>query len=180
MSKEMKGFQWEGRHKFYALLGLLNISLPWQIQAQEETAIISWREYPKKHALSLPKGPSSPEPCRRKGRSHFDARSVHGVREHGKRARTPLAAFFNIPLLWVHSKAACFMFQSNSLGNTFREYHPRFITVLFFSRSPLPIRERTKVRVGSPNSEWRLKNPPPQTWIEPSQLQPASSHAGFH
>jgi hypothetical protein len=31
------------------------------------------------------------------GRSHFDARSVHEVREHGKMARTPLAAFFNIP-----------------------------------------------------------------------------------
>ncbi|GEM_PF-4929160 len=33
------------------------------------------------------------------GRSTFDARSVLLVREHGKRARTPLAAFFNIPLL---------------------------------------------------------------------------------
>ncbi len=32
------------------------------------------------------------------GRSSFYARSVHLVREHGKRARTPLAAFFNIPL----------------------------------------------------------------------------------
>jgi len=32
------------------------------------------------------------------GRSLFDARSVHPVREHGKRARTPLAAFFNIPI----------------------------------------------------------------------------------
>jgi hypothetical protein len=31
------------------------------------------------------------------GRSHFDARSVLIVREHGKMARTPLAAFFNIP-----------------------------------------------------------------------------------
>jgi len=32
------------------------------------------------------------------GRSPFDARSVRSVREHGKRARTPLAAFFNIPV----------------------------------------------------------------------------------
>jgi len=32
------------------------------------------------------------------GRSLFDARSVQFVREHGKRARTPLAAFFNIPI----------------------------------------------------------------------------------
>jgi len=30
------------------------------------------------------------------GRSYFDARSVHGVREHGKMGRTPLAAIFNI------------------------------------------------------------------------------------
>jgi len=66
-------------------LGLLNISLPWQIQAQEETAIISWRECSKKSA--------------QQGRSHFDVRSVHGVREHGKMARTPLAAFSNIPTL---------------------------------------------------------------------------------
>ena len=33
------------------------------------------------------------------GRSHFDARSVLIVREHGKMARTPLAAFFNLPVL---------------------------------------------------------------------------------
>ena len=31
------------------------------------------------------------------GHSHFCARSVYGVREHGKMARTPLAAFFNRP-----------------------------------------------------------------------------------
>ena len=31
------------------------------------------------------------------GRSHFGARSVLGLREHRKMARTPLAAFFNIP-----------------------------------------------------------------------------------
>jgi len=43
-----------------------------------------------------------PESFRRvlqQGRSHFDARSVLSVREHGKRARTPLAAFFNIPYI---------------------------------------------------------------------------------
>ncbi len=32
------------------------------------------------------------------GRSPFCARSVLALREHGKRARTPLAAFFNRPL----------------------------------------------------------------------------------
>jgi hypothetical protein len=36
------------------------------------------------------------------GHSHFDARSVHEVRGHGKMARTPLAAFFNIPQ--IHSQ----------------------------------------------------------------------------
>ena len=42
------------------------------------------------------------------GRSDFDARSVLPVREHEKIARTPLVAFFNIPLgipnkvLYVH------------------------------------------------------------------------------
>ncbi len=32
------------------------------------------------------------------GRSHFCAQSVLLVREHGKMARTPLAAFFNSPI----------------------------------------------------------------------------------
>jgi hypothetical protein len=32
------------------IMGLLNISFPWQLQAQEETAIISGRECSKKHA----------------------------------------------------------------------------------------------------------------------------------
>ncbi len=31
------------------------------------------------------------------GRSHFCTRSVRALREHGKMARTPLAAFFNSP-----------------------------------------------------------------------------------
>jgi len=63
--------------------GTVEYFIPMAIQAQEETAIISWRECSKKSG--------------QQGRSHFDARSVHGVREHGKMARTPLAAFFNIP-----------------------------------------------------------------------------------
>ena len=33
------------------------------------------------------------------GRSHLGARSVLAVREHSQMARTPLVAFFNIPLL---------------------------------------------------------------------------------
>ena len=35
-------------------MGLLNISFPWQIQAQEETGIISWRECSKKSVQSCP------------------------------------------------------------------------------------------------------------------------------
>ena len=35
------------------------------------------------------------------GRSDFDARSVLPVREHDKMARTPLVAFFNIPIMQV-------------------------------------------------------------------------------
>jgi hypothetical protein len=77
-----------------AYLGLLNISLPSQKHAQDETAIISWRKCSKKSV--------------QQGRSPFDAQSVHGVREHGKMATclrrsasrrqgTPLAAFSNIP-----------------------------------------------------------------------------------
>jgi len=49
----------------------------------------------KKHALSLSEGSIQ------QGRSHFDARSVLIVREHGKMARTPLAAFSNIPIRGV-------------------------------------------------------------------------------
>jgi len=88
-------------------MGLLNISLHWPINAQIKTGIIRWRECSKKHALSPTKGfvQSCPEQSRGKGRSPFDARSVLIVREHGKRARTPLAApstslrtcFFSIP-----------------------------------------------------------------------------------
>jgi len=51
--------------------------------ALEQPTTIREREYSKKFV--------------QQGRSHFDARSVHRVREHGKMARTPLAAFFNIP-----------------------------------------------------------------------------------
>jgi len=74
------------------LKGLLNIALQQPIKAPNEPRIVSGREGSKKHALSLSEGSIQ------QGRSHFDERSVLIVREHGKRARTPLAAFFNIPL----------------------------------------------------------------------------------
>ena len=66
------------------LKGLLNIALQQPIKAPNEPRIVSGRECSKKFV--------------QQGRSHFDERSVLTVREHGKRARTPLAAFFNIPL----------------------------------------------------------------------------------
>ncbi len=46
---------------------------------------------------------SGPEATRRKGRSHFFARSVLALREHGKMVRTPLAAFFNIPQITIET-----------------------------------------------------------------------------
>jgi hypothetical protein len=50
------------------------------MQAQEETVIISWREC-SKLVLRLLEGKSVQQ-----GRSYFDVRSVHGVREHGQKA----------------------------------------------------------------------------------------------
>jgi len=64
-------------------MGLLNTSLQQQVKAPNEPRIVRGRECSKKFV--------------QQGRSPFDARSVLIVREHDKRARTPLAAFFNIP-----------------------------------------------------------------------------------
>jgi len=55
--------------------------------------------FKKVRCLTRPTQSRQDVPFHRQGRSHFDARSVHGVREHGKMARTPLAAFFNIPII---------------------------------------------------------------------------------
>jgi hypothetical protein len=83
------------------ICGLLNISLPWQIHVQEETAIISWRECSKKSV--------------QQGRSHFDAGSVHGVREHGKMATClPVAA---------SAKAG------NAAGGFFQHSHMQFFNL---------------------------------------------------
>ncbi|MEC4675221.1 MAG: hypothetical protein VST68_13610 [Nitrospirota bacterium] len=65
-------------------MGLLNITLTWPIQALDAIDSGSRREWSK---MSV-----------QQGRSQFDARSVLSVREHGKLGRTPLAAFFNIPM----------------------------------------------------------------------------------
>jgi len=66
-------------------VGLLNISLKLPIKIPDEPGIVKGRECSKNFV--------------QQGRSHFDARSVLSGREHDKRARTPLADFFNIP--WV-------------------------------------------------------------------------------
>ncbi len=69
------------------ILGLLNSSLPWHVNAQSRTDVSSRGEWSKKFV--------------QQGRSLFNARSVLSVREHGKKARPPLAAFFNIPILFL-------------------------------------------------------------------------------
>ncbi len=80
--------QWKISHSFMMLgsfpqpldsMGLLNIALPWHVNARRTIDVSSGGESVQQ------------------GRSPFDARSVLSVREHGTMARTPLAAFFNIP-----------------------------------------------------------------------------------
>jgi hypothetical protein len=85
--------------------GLLNISFPWHISALGETDISSRREWSKKSV--------------QQGRSLFVARSVLSVREHGKMARTPLAAFFNIPNLKFHRPASSMLSKPKGIFATF-------------------------------------------------------------
>ncbi|MEC4673015.1 MAG: hypothetical protein VST68_02385 [Nitrospirota bacterium] len=66
----------------------MNISLTCHINALDEIDISSLREWSKKSV--------------QQGRSQFDSRRVLTVREHGKLARTLLAAFFTIPMLESH------------------------------------------------------------------------------
>ena len=51
----------------------------------------------RQEAISYQKRRVSSKKFVQQGRSLFSARSVPSVREHGKMARTPLAAFFNGP-----------------------------------------------------------------------------------
>ena len=67
------------------MMGLLNKSLREAIKRHMSDWPVNARECSKKSV--------------QQGRSRFDARSVLSVREHGKAARTPLAAFFNIPMM---------------------------------------------------------------------------------
>ena len=80
-----------GSEKAANITGLVDVTngsveyfMPRAINASGQMTNISERECSKKSV--------------QQGRSPFDARSVLPVREHGKRARTPLAAFFNIPI----------------------------------------------------------------------------------
>jgi len=73
------------RYDRIPIMGLLNISCSLAIDASERQPISVRGECSKKFV--------------QQGRSRFDARSVLPVREHGKRARTPLADFFNIPIM---------------------------------------------------------------------------------
>ncbi|MEC4674470.1 MAG: hypothetical protein VST68_09795 [Nitrospirota bacterium] len=76
----------------------MNISLTWATNALDEIDISSRREWSKKSALSPAQTQGRQDALfHGQGRSHVDARSVLPVREHGNLARTPLAAFFNIP-----------------------------------------------------------------------------------
>ncbi|MEC4672937.1 MAG: hypothetical protein VST68_01990 [Nitrospirota bacterium] len=82
------GYNWE------SILGLLNLSLTWPINARGDIDISSRREWSKKHALSLSEG-SALSPAQTQGRqdalfhgqgrSQFDARSVLTVRERERR-----------------------------------------------------------------------------------------------
>ncbi|MCH7614371.1 MAG: hypothetical protein IH978_01310 [Nitrospinae bacterium] len=73
-------FDYRSGAEWGCIQGLLNIALQQPIRAPDEPRIVSGRECSKKHALSLSEGSIQ------QGRSHFDARSVLIVREHGKRA----------------------------------------------------------------------------------------------
>ena len=68
-----------------AFMGQLDISFLRPINPLKEVTISILGEWSKKIV--------------QQGRSHFGARSVRLVREHDKTARTPLAAFFNIPII---------------------------------------------------------------------------------
>jgi len=54
--------------------------------------------------LTRPTQARQDAPFHGQGRSPFGARSVLSVREHDNRVRTPLAAFFNIPISDDHVK----------------------------------------------------------------------------
>jgi hypothetical protein len=50
------------------------------------------------------------------GHSHFGARSVPSVREYDKTARTPLVAFFNIPIMFIRVCVWTFPLSRTSPG----------------------------------------------------------------
>ncbi len=79
------------------IMGLLNIYLPWPVNARGTIDVSGQGEWSKK---SVQQGRELLARSRW-GSPLFDARSVLSVREHGKMARTPLADFFNIPIIHI-------------------------------------------------------------------------------
>ncbi|MEC4674258.1 MAG: hypothetical protein VST68_08715 [Nitrospirota bacterium] len=76
----------------------MNISLPWPINALGEIDISCRGEWSKKSTLSPAQTQGRQDAIfHGQGRSPVDARSVLPVREHGKLARTPVAAFSTFP-----------------------------------------------------------------------------------
>ncbi|MEC4672721.1 MAG: hypothetical protein VST68_00900 [Nitrospirota bacterium] len=80
----------------------MNISLTSPQNALGEIDISSRREWSKKSAISPAQSRGRQDALfRGQGHNPFDEQRVLPVREHRKRARTPLAAFFNIPLHFI-------------------------------------------------------------------------------
>jgi len=83
----------------------------------------------------------------RRGQPLFDARSVLTVREHGTMARTPLAAFFNIPQLISSA--------SSSRMGRIKYFMIRFIILmhisgfspLFLKKEPMGTEKRQRRRM---------------------------------
>jgi len=77
------------------IMGQLNIYFLWPFNPLAEVAISIRREWSKKIVQQ------GRESLVRSQRAYplFDARSVLLVRDHGKTARTPLTAFFIIPII---------------------------------------------------------------------------------
>jgi len=84
-----------------------------------------------------------PRECSKKsaqqGRNHFDARSVHAVREHSKMARTPLEGFFNIPILQCLSLVTQVIKKKRGICSQIPRSRALHVFIgLFYQRSPPP------------------------------------------
>ena len=109
------------------IMGPLNISRRWLINPRKETTIINGRKCSKQSvpqgrlAYYVLEGVSFVLAASRRGQPLCDARSVLTVREHGNMARTPLAAFFNIPIIWVFVLAGSGLFPVPVWGDVSKD-----------------------------------------------------------